>query len=338
MRASPFPARDIRLRSALLASTALVFATSLPTVGLAASAAAVEELVEALDIDVVHGQVEALRKRAFDSILAKERRIFEIGERLRSGAMGLCPKQQRPIWGVLGATERELASVGLKDGRRARDLSKALQVLWVQPGSPADRGGIEMSDVIVSVGRQRIGHSSDLYRVRLSSDAEQMTVYVRRKGRSLERKMPLEFACFAGAALWLSDIVNAAQGDRGVYLTAGALRFAKSDDELALFLGHELAHAILHQRRLQQSRRAYRESDADYLGLYIAARAGYDLQAARGLWRRMSTSNPYRLTARRDKFRSHPRSPARALALEATIQEITEKRRDGLPIEPESPE
>ncbi len=140
--------------------------------------------------------------------------------------------------------------------------------------------------------------------------------------------------CFTAARLWLSDTVNAYKDYQGVYLTAGMLRMAANDDELAVILGHEFGHAILRTG----GKRLF-EADADYIGLYLAARAGYDIDTAPRLWRRWALRNPYALTSdAMDRFRSHPRSPERVLAMEETIREIREKQAAGLALEPEVPE
>ena len=53
------------------------------------------------------------------------------------------------------------------------------------------------------------------------------------------------------------------------------MRFATSDDELAVILGHEFGHGIL-----QTGSKPHFEADADYIGLYMAAQAGYDIETA----------------------------------------------------------
>ena len=53
-------------------------------------------------------------------------------------------------------------------------------------------------------------------------------------------------------------------------MTTGMLRFVESDDEIALILGHEIAHHILGH---PYSRPLY-EADSDYMGCYLAARGG----------------------------------------------------------------
>ena len=122
----------------------------------------------------------------------------------------------------------------------------------------------------------------------------------------------------------------AAYGWRQVTITAGMVRLAETEDELAAVVGHEFgrhlaAHIDLQQVRgrvagmaastllgavmpfggfvgmlLDQgvsqlganaARLAYAKSEereADYLGAYLVARAGYDLERAGGVWVRLA--------------------------------------------------
>lgn len=105
-------------------------------------------------------------------------------------------------------------------------------------------------------------------------------------------------------------------------------RLALSDDELAAVIGHEIAHALLEHGRARMSEQVLKgvginlaaayfglsdigaaalaqaaqlaitlpysrghETDADLVGLEIAARAGYDPRAALSLWRKMAAAS-----------------------------------------------
>jgi hypothetical protein len=279
-------------------------------------------------------RVEALRREALASTLEKERRIFRIGERLRKSGVDLCPEERRPIWGVITATERELVRLRLAPWKSGRHAARDVEILWVEPGSPADRAGLAVGDVIVSLDDQRLKKSADLYRRIRGEDRRTLPVSVRRGDTEHIVSMPLVLGCFAAAGLRLSDEVNAYKTPHGVYATAGLLRVATSDDELAVILGHEFGHGILKTKA-----KPHYEADADYIGLYLAARAGYDIEAGPDVWRRWAVRNPYGLThGKNPGFRTHPHTQSRVLSLQATIREIREKQAAGLPLEPEVPE
>lgn len=70
--------------------------------------------------------------------------------------------------------------------------------------------------------------------------------------------------------------------------------------------------------------------EADYVGLYYAARAGYDPFVAEGLWRRMGMMDPKSITF----ARTHPATAERAVSMRQTATEINNKRALGLPLIP----
>ena len=121
----------------------------------------------------------------------------------------------------------------------------------------------------------------------------------------------------------------------------------RSDADLAVIIGHELAHANLgHIRKQQQNAligqvggavidgglmlggiytgwtfskhfkkagaMAYSvdfEREADYVGAYYAARAGYDISGAENVWRAMALESPASIRL----ATTHPTTPARYL-------------------------
>lgn len=161
--------------------------------------------------------------------------------------------------------------------------------------------------------------------------------------------------------------INAYATGKYIVITRGMLRFVQDDNELAMVMGHEFAHNIMgHIEAAEENRQggklvgtfldelvgtrgAYQdswsakgefvgaisysqsfESEADYVGMYVAARAGYDIKKAVGMWRRMSVEEPdgvYNAT-------THPANPERFVILQKTIAEIEDKRKRRVPLVP----
>jgi predicted Zn-dependent protease len=65
------------------------------------------------------------------------------------------------------------------------------------------------------------------------------------------------------------------------------------------------------------------ESEADYLALYMLARAGFDINVAPDLFRRMGVQKPSGQI--KTYFSTHPSTPERAVAMTQTISEIEGK-------------
>ena len=190
-----------------------------------------------------------------------------------------------------------------------------------------------------------------------------MELVVDRGGRIVRLELEPEPAC--GAELVVAPIhdINAfADGER-VIVTRGLLRFAGEDAELAQVIAHEVAHnALDHMGEakigagvgfvldlvfmgatgadsggLFQSLGAGiastgNEAEADYVGLYLMARAGYPVQGAAELWRRLAVESPDSIDSR--FMASHPSTPERFLSIDQASQEIELKRRLGLPMLP----
>lgn len=162
--------------------------------------------------------------------------------------------------------------------------------------------------------------------------------------------------------------INASADGKTITVTRGMLRFLEDDSELAVIMGHEIAHNMMGHLDAQQENAmagmmlgavlagmagqpanmhgglqdsatmagalSYSqefEAEADYVGLYIAARAGYNIRKAPDLWRRMSLEEPDGVY---NSF-THPTNPERAVALRKAIDEIEYKKKNRLPLVPQ---
>lgn len=167
-----------------------------------------------------------------------------------------------------------------------------------------------------------------------------------------------------GTVLLDGHAVQAWAEERRLVALRPLVRFVADDAALAVVLGHELAHWLLRHLDKQEENagvgatigkvvaviagagpevgrnyaavgrrlfsRAF-EKEADYVGLYLAARAGFAVAEAADFWRRMAVLNPDAI----DTATSHPTTADRFLAMERTIREIAAKRAAGLPLLPD---
>jgi predicted Zn-dependent protease len=74
------------------------------------------------------------------------------------------------------------------------------------------------------------------------------------------------------------------------------------------------------------------EARADYVGAFIMARAGYDVQAIKQFWRRLESLRTRENTPEMDV--SHPTTAERLAAFDVTLKEIEEKRDRGELLQP----
>lgn len=92
-----------------------------------------------------------------------------------------------------------------------------------------------------------------------------------------------------------SDIINAYMDSNsntiGIY--TGIIKFAKSKDEVAGILGHELAHfmlqhgVLLNTEQYSDNYSAILEGNADKFSVYLLTRAGYNECRIKELWERL---------------------------------------------------
>ena len=74
------------------------------------------------------------------------------------------------------------------------------------------------------------------------------------------------------------------------------------------------------------------ENEADYIGVYIMANSGYDIDNAPNIWRRFSIKDGGQGIYTSS---THPTNPHRFIALSKAIQEIKNKKAVGKPLTPE---
>lgn len=248
-------------------------------------------------------------------------------------------------------------------------------VISVTRGAPAEKAGIMLGDQIVRLNGALIGTGEsaveDLPDMVMESEGEEISFLVRRSGENgVEEHTILvkpEPQCDYAIIISDDDEVNAFADGNNVILTTGMLRFVENDNELALIVGHELAHNARGHISAQTTNTllgrligaslgalagpAYIgtmanigggtaraifseefEAEADYVGVYYAARAGFDIGDAASIWRRMGIQNPASIDL---QGASHPSTAVRFLAIEETAKEIQAKLENFQPLIPE---
>ena len=231
-------------------------------------------------------------------------------------------------------------------------------ITGVVAGGPADRAGLRTGDVLVRIGSQLIWSPADaVAALRRQTPSTTIPVAVDREGARLTvlltigtKPYPVAFQLVAegrGAEVW-----NAWAAPGSVTVTSRLLAFLQSDDELAVVLGHELAHltsghlakglgtsvvgsvlgsaiwrvtgievlADMANGAVQSGFSRDFEREADYVGLHYVARAGYDMTAAPALWERVATQLPR--SAAIPWLTTHPSDPERMLRLQKAVEEI----------------
>jgi len=150
------------------------------------------------------------------------------------------------------------------------------------------------------------------------------------------------------------DLVNAWTDGENVGITRGMMRFIKTDDELAIVLAHEMAHAYSGHMAYLRTKQAVsvllgipatifggqaagqlvsllveaatakfdrnQEREADLFGLLWVHKAGFDPAVAKDLFRRMAIEMPE--STEQGFLSSHPTTAERFLSLERIAEAL----------------
>lgn len=262
-------------------------------------------------------------------------RVGLVAYRLALAGSPLC-SERYPLTGLL---YHHLAEYEPADRRLMADrygLDRGPGVLTVMADTPAARAGLLAGDVVLAVNGRSLPTGASVAAEpkrekwrRLADEAEDeieaalrqgpAELRLLRAGRELRVRLGSIPACLGRVRLARSTQVNAFATGRSVVMTLSMLNFLRSDDELAVVLGHELAHNIFHHRAMRSEEGILRglglkpsavwkrEEAADRFGLRLMSAAGYDLDAAIPFWRRYLGKYDWFPQL----FRSHPSLGAR---------------------------
>ena len=264
-------------------------------------------------------------------------RLMRVSGPIMSANTELCPKTRLDI----GVTTHSLESYSKAiRPAAARELGamEDTSILNVRPGSAADKAGLRRGDILLGITHKPLSARGKQLQ-NILEDPDPM-LRIKRGETEFTVSIEPEEICNYPIKLSSSSTINAYANGRSITMTAGMMNFVKDDNELASIIGHELAHNTMgHIRKIVTNlvislggtryTRLF-ESEADYVGIYYMARAGYDPQGVEDLWRRLALTNPKSVV----RAKTHPIYPDRYLRIAATRDEINTKKSSGLTLLP----
>ena len=317
-------------------------------------------------------QLEARKQRqaALQAYMDDQKRLMRVSYPLLTKGSDLCGDDIRYTTGMALGNSATLLGEDFKESAQSSyQLSDEVQAVYVIPGSAADKAGIRVGDSIRIIGDWSLPTGQNAVRQSLeqlqlqTQSGKPIRVDIIRKGRGQSLLISPDKSCSYPVLLGDGDEVNAYADGKQVVIQRGMMRFANSDTELALVISHEVAHNSMSHSRSKMTNyalgtvvdlaaqillgiptqglfgklagNAYSqgfESEADYVGLYIMAQSGGDIDSAPQFWRRMATLSPGSIKS--SHLASHPATPERFIALEETVKEIKAKKAAGKPLVP----
>jgi membrane-associated protease RseP (regulator of RpoE activity) len=286
-----------------------------------------------------------------------DQRVARVGYRLSAANADLCPAVRNSAGWLLHAAGQYSPELRPHAETRFGLDGDLPGVLAIPEGSAAARAGLRPGDLILSVDGEALtrgpdrraaafeGLEANLQRLDLALARGPATLVVRRDGEERAVSLTPQRACGYDVQLDPSEDLNARADGKRLFITTAMAGFAATDDELALVLGHELAHHVLGHRQWHEAEARGRqtqtvpalsdtpggnERQADRVGLYLAARAGFDTTIAPAFWRRFGA---YDWRVRYPQW-NHPSAEARARALETVQAEISARQAAGQPLVP----
>lgn len=286
-----------------------------------------------------------------------DQRVARVGYRLSTANAELCPAvRNSPGWLLHAASQYSPELRPWAETRFGLD-GDLPGLLAVPEGSAADLAGLHRGDLLLSVNGEALtrgvtrraaafeGVEANIQKLDLALAAGPIEIAFRRDGNDQTATVTPQRACGYDVQLDPSDELNAKADGKRLFITTAMAGFTATDDELALVLGHELAHHVLGHRGWHEAETRGRqtqtvpalagaaggsERQADRVGLYLAARAGFDSSIGPAFWRRFGA---FDWRVRYPQW-GHPSAEARARALEEVQAEISARRASRQPLVP----
>ncbi len=288
------------------------------------SCASVETKLPVPDTAILAAESEAQAQKAFARYHNMFTRLDRVSSKILQDNAALCTKTRFDP-GISTHAEKSYPKYLRAGAASWLGAGEEFKVFHVRKNSVADEVGVLPGDQLIG-GKDK---AVSVYDKSLDSEEK---LHVRRGGEDLYFAISAPKACDYNVKLKFSGAVNAYATGKSIIVTTAMMEFVQSDEELALVVGHELAHNTMgHIRKGIQNavlsgfaKRYIRpfEAEADYVGLYYMARAGYEMQGVEAFWRRLGVRSPKSIVS----AKTHPVTPSRLLSIREAAAEIAQKQ------------
>ena len=192
---------------------------------------------------------------ALETYRIRDERLQAAAFPLLEANTALCGNRVKPYVGVFYGThwgfDKEVRSVAAD----VYGLTNRYVLTQVVPGSPADRAGLMVGDILVSLDGEEISpvHTElasrrslrDLERLWDRALADRVAIFrIERGGEVAPFVVDATLICSFGVSLMNDTRIGAFTDGETITVSTGMLRFAETDLELQTVIAHEVAHAV----------------------------------------------------------------------------------------------
>lgn len=309
----------------------------------------------------------AAARAQLSQMVALQDRLYRIAGPLLINNADLCRTQARNLLGFTAKNKYSYTGEFVDAAQAVLNYGDRLEVASVLPGSGAARAGLRKGDALVAANGKvlPVGANAETLTAGilgpLASNSQSLDLTVARGGSNQQIKVPVTRACAFKIDIGNSDNINAYSDGQRVMITRGMVNFAHSDEAIAYVLAKDIAHNVL--GHAATTRQAYTvgsiidnlvavrpdlsmligtagvkpmpqdlDGAADYLSLYMAARAGYSVEGAHAFWQRLATQYP--ASVLNGYTANHPAVAYRLQVIDKTVSEIRGKQAAKRPLLP----
>lgn len=330
---------------------------------------------QSLVIDHERAKIDRIKAVGLDVLSANSQFCYDEGDKVyhENGLYFSSHQLIRDGWNLF-------ASLTDRDQWKERQIKAYPQILYVTPGSPAD-GKIKAGDEIVAINDFQLSDDTLLidniesYADEINSSLKQQGSYqltVKRAGKRLNHRIEPVAVCPYPVYVLIDDRkesdeeYNAYTDGKSIFISTSIANLTDSDSQLALIVGHELAHAHMGHVDKKMTNQALGavadisfsiltgvnmtnfqregvlahshefEHEADYYGLYMMANAGYSVEGTPEFWRIMAVKRPVSIHI--EGGLTHPSTAKRFIALKQTAEEINMMDKSQFPLLPKGGE
>jgi len=294
---------------------------------------------------------ESLRIKALELKIERSIHVSNAGFKLLKN---LASNEKKP-YGYLGILVTSIDKYVARIYQRTKNENKVI-IYGLVEDSPAKSAGLEVGDVILRMNGKRVTPDNFGSLIKKAKPESSFWIKVDRNDQIKEFILRPKKVYYPVSFLVVdSQDVNAGAFPGGVAVTYGLLNFVKNDDELAIVLGHELAHLVRGHILKSQgfdlltvilaavmqttvdvpqsgdlgqvlgsafSARFSREfeREADFLGTLLAHKSGFDIEQGVGIWERFAIELPKSLDT--GFLTTHPTSSERLVRIKKITEQI----------------